>query len=302
MLDGPVDPASLEGDDLLNWYRRSPWDIEKQRQAARRQQYMDFFGVDPGGSDSEQGPGHSDPTAQSPDQSGRSQASPQTTFPTPSFGPNGYVPGLLGDLSGLPDSTSQSTVGGSPSDQTGAAADQQAPTGGDDGQPKPLLDAGLATDGDADWIPVGGKTPGQRRRWSQHYGQDWPKVPETGQNYHLHHFTPKADGGTEELNNYGPMEPSAHVQHHIDNGDFSRWAKRRWAPKPGVPEVSGLGILQLIPDITGILSGRIRMDSMDNFFSDMLGVPSQEDIRQYHERLRQKLAPNSPPGTWIDVA
>lgn len=46
----------------------------------------------------------------------------------------------------------------------------------------------------------------------------------------------------------------------------------------------------------------IRMDSMDNFFSDMLGVPSQEDIRQYHERLRQKLAPNSPPGTWIDVA
>jgi hypothetical protein len=33
----PVDPADLEGDDLTNWYLRSPDDIEQQRQAAARQ-------------------------------------------------------------------------------------------------------------------------------------------------------------------------------------------------------------------------------------------------------------------------
>ena len=45
MPNGPVDPASLEGDDLVQWYRRSPWQVDQDRQALRRQQYNDFFGI-----------------------------------------------------------------------------------------------------------------------------------------------------------------------------------------------------------------------------------------------------------------
>jgi hypothetical protein len=39
----PVDPANLEGEDLTNWYLRSPQEIEQQRQASAQQRYQDFF-------------------------------------------------------------------------------------------------------------------------------------------------------------------------------------------------------------------------------------------------------------------
>lgn len=44
MPDSPVDPSTLEGDALRRWYQRTPADIEQERQAARMQQYNDFFG------------------------------------------------------------------------------------------------------------------------------------------------------------------------------------------------------------------------------------------------------------------
>lgn len=40
----PVDPASLSGDALDQWYRRTPDDIERERQAAAQARYDDFFG------------------------------------------------------------------------------------------------------------------------------------------------------------------------------------------------------------------------------------------------------------------
>jgi hypothetical protein len=51
MPNGSVDPSTLEGDDLVRWYRRSPWEIDQERRAARQQRYNDFFDVDPSGSD-----------------------------------------------------------------------------------------------------------------------------------------------------------------------------------------------------------------------------------------------------------
>lgn len=51
MPDGPIDPATLEGDDLTRWYLRSPEEIEQERQAAAAQRYRSFFGQaepDPG--------------------------------------------------------------------------------------------------------------------------------------------------------------------------------------------------------------------------------------------------------------
>ncbi len=37
-----IDPSELEGDELANWYRRSPADVEAQREAARQEQYDKF--------------------------------------------------------------------------------------------------------------------------------------------------------------------------------------------------------------------------------------------------------------------
>lgn len=43
MAFGQVDPARLEGEALDRWYRRSPADIEHEREAAALQRYRDFF-------------------------------------------------------------------------------------------------------------------------------------------------------------------------------------------------------------------------------------------------------------------
>lgn len=166
----------------------------------------------------------------------------------------------------------------------------------------PTIDTGLGTTSPALWLPVGGKMPKIRRQWSAREGTDWPTVPETGRKFDGHHKTPKSEGGQDTLENIEPMDPLEHRDHHMKNGDFAEWGGWARKGKPMLPEVSGLGLLQIIPDITGILSGRIRTDSLDNFFSDMLGIPSQEDLRQFRERERQRLAPNSPPGTWVGEA
>ena len=70
------------------------------------------------------------------------------------------------------------------------------------------------------------------------------------------------------------------------SADF--WCRRR-----------GLGLLGVIPNITGILSGRIRTDNFDNFTSDMLDYPSQEDIHRRDEEMRRWYFPNSKPGDLV---
>ena len=107
-----------------------------------------------------------------------------------------------------------------------------------------------------------------------------------------------------------PMEPAQHRASHKE--DFSRWGKRpsvarafggdvappAHAPKPTRgPVVRGLGIFSWIPNVTGMLSGRIRTDSFDNFTSDMLGYPSQEDLRQRNEEIRRRYFPIQSPAT-----
>jgi hypothetical protein len=48
MPDEQIDPASLQGDALTQWYLRSPADIEDERQAAAARRYQEFFGGYPG--------------------------------------------------------------------------------------------------------------------------------------------------------------------------------------------------------------------------------------------------------------
>ena len=65
-----------------------------------------------------------------------------------------------------------------------------------------------------------------RRDWENFYNKDWPKTPD-GRNYHGHHPKPLADGGTDTIDNYKPMHPDAHRQHHKDNGDYKRWGGKK---------------------------------------------------------------------------
>jgi hypothetical protein len=161
----------------------------------------------------------------------------------------------------------------------------------------PGLDFGLASSGDGDFIPVGVQAK-LRRQWSQHSGLDWPKT-EDGRNYDISHKLAKADGGTDAIHNIEPMHPDLHRQMHMDNGDFARWARRRWAPRAaGAPGLNALGWLGIIPGITGLLSGRIRTDKWENTTADLLGVPSADDLEQ--QRLMSKPIANLQPGQpWV---
>jgi hypothetical protein len=52
----------------------------------------------------------------------------------------------------------------------------------------------------------------------------------------------------------------------------------------------------ILPNITGMLSGRIRTDSFDNFASDMMGFPSEEDHLRDWEDYQRALNPKWKPG------
>ena len=94
------------------------------------------------------------------------------------------------------------------------------------------------------------------------------------------------------------MHPDEHRQHHKDNGDFRRWGGMRG--KKG-PVVKGLGWLGIIPNIAGLLSGRIRTDTPDNMLSDLFGVPSEEDRRKAYEKEQRMINPKWKPGDPMGV-
>lgn len=45
-----------------------------------------------------------------------------------------------------------------------------------------------------------------------------------------------------------------------------------------------------------MLSGRIRTDSFDNYISDLIGIPSQEEHEKYLRENQKKWNPNWKPG------
>jgi hypothetical protein len=108
------------------------------------------------------------------------------------------------------------------------------------------------------------------------------------------------------VDNIRPQHPDEHRADHMAKGDFARWGARGGRPKApapskGGPAVKGFGVLGIIPNITGILSGRIRTDTFDNFTSDMMGLPSQEDRRKAFEHRQRMLNPRWKPGDPLEV-
>lgn len=273
-----VNPAELTGDALRRWYLRSPAEIETERLAAEDERYQAYFGRDAPSQNQASRPAA--PTLAGPDEDALWIAN----------GRGGYRklrPGLSDFQTALEPERSADYPGYLPASAAAAEA--------------------------GEFVNVGNPhNPRLKQEFIKKNGY-WPKTPD-GRDYDVSHIRAIGDGGTNTLDNIEPMDPDEHRAKHKRDGDPKRFGKRpgiarafggkveppAHAPKPARgPTVRGFGLLGLIPNITGLLSGRIRTDSFDNFTNDMLGYPSQEDIRHRKEELRRRYFPNSKPGDLV---
>ena len=269
MPERQVDPARLQGDALSRWYLRSPDDIESERQAADAQRYDAFFGAedrpnpDPGFRRDFEGSGRDiDPGF------GR-QLPPSARNVDPGFStvPPGFYPWQPDPAA--PGKPAQQ------SDDSGLGASGGA-----------ILDRGLAgPDDGGEFIDIGNpQNPRLRGEWERANSKPWPRTSD-GRRFHVSHKVAIADGGTNTLENIEPMHPEEHIAHHMRNGDFRRWGMRavpRAAPgggfRGGGVVMRGLGVLSILPTITGVLSGRIKLgnDPVTNAYH-LFGYPAPDE-------------------------
>lgn len=355
MANGQVDPASLEGEALLRWYRRTPQEIEEERRRAATEAYNRFFyptQSDQTVSSNDAVANSQDPSAdgtQSPIAGSSGQANawssyglpPRVAQPTNWSTPLVTAPslGLLGDWSLYNGQSNRepdygtSTVVGRPAQWT-ATSGRDNPTAPPDdtlwiatgsggyravrpGNSNLGLTLGAAPDQpgglpenpaapeDANFIEVGNPYNRRlRREQEKASGQPWPKTND-GRNYHVAHKRAIADGGTNTLDNVEPMHPDDHVAQHLSNGDSARWGKRASIarafggtvepPMPG-RTVRGLGLLGIIPWITGFLSGNIRTDTPVHTWYDMAGFPAPDDYDKMVDPNCRAMGINKPGG------
>jgi hypothetical protein len=89
--------------------------------------------------------------------------------------------------------------------------------------------------------------PTLRKQWENENGVPWPSDPVTGRNQDVAHDIPLADGGTNELDNYGPRPHGEHVDDHKQKGDFKRWGRRGGPKLPGILGGSVGGVVNSRP-------------------------------------------------------
>lgn len=245
-----TDPARLKGEALNRWYRRTPEEVEAERRAAEEQRYRDFFE--------------------------KSQPAPEAEHPARPSTPD---PDILWVASG---SGGYRAVrpGGSDfmstlePDGTSSAADH--------------LPEHAAAPERGQFREVGNPhNPRLRREWEIANGRPWPRTPE-GVPYDVAHIRAIADGGTNTLDNIRPMEAAEHRASHRE--DAKRYGKRAGiarafggtveppAHAPRRPKVRSFGAWGLVPNILGILNGRIRTDTPVHMWNDMLGYSSEDDL------------------------
>jgi hypothetical protein len=250
----PEDPSRLDGDELDQWYRRSPQDIERERQAAADERYRAYFGGD----------------ARQSFQldRGNRKGSPDSDSGTdPLWIANGYG-GFRAVRSGARDS--QTALG-------------PAPT-----RPDGLPDNPAASE-DASVVEIGNPYNRRlKREWEAKEGRSWPKTSD-GRNYHVSHRRAIADGGSNTLDNIEPMHPDEHHAMHMSNGDAARWAKRPWTarafggrvepptPRFGIGGLGALGLAGIASDILGIFSGRIPTPRPDSWKDMWYGSYDDKD-------------------------
>lgn len=274
MSEQSNDPSRLRGAALNDWYVRTFEDIEADAQAAEARRYEDFF--------------------RSPIDYG---------FASEDTRPEVAAAG--------PDDVLWVATGKGGYRRVGPASPFDALWPDDGNKFPPGLPRNPAEPETAELLWIG--NPHNRRlkrEWELKYGP-WPHTPD-GRPYDVAHIRAIADGGTNTLDNIRPMEPTEHRASHVE--DSRRWGERpsrarafggtveppahaAVRPRPG--PVRGAVILDLLPNITGMLSGRIRTDSWDNFVSDMTGQQSQEDLDRANEELRRRYFPNAARGTLV---
>lgn len=285
MADRQIDPARLQGEALRRWYLRSPQELEEERRAAAAQRYEDFFG---GRRDRDPGFSQSSGTA--------------VRNIDPGFSAGDHVSGDDGDpgFRAMPTGSNDWRVQRAP----GRGFQQAGPIAGPNSIDAPSLDRELAgADDGGEFVDVG--NPHNRRLKREHieaYGY-WPKT-EDGRDYDVAHRRAIADGGTNTLDNIEPMHPDEHRAKHIGDGDPGRWGRRAGIarafggkvepPRPS-PKIRGFGGPISPLDVLGTLSGRIRTDSFSNFVSDMVGIPSPEDMDAQRRYIRSLRPPGCPP-------
>jgi hypothetical protein len=161
--------------------------------------------------------------------------------------------------------------------------------------------AGAGPDDGHQRVAIGNPANRQLRKEYERNLGPWPKT-EDGRNYHVAHDRAIADGGTNTLDNIRPMHPDAHISGHVVNGDYARWARRAAIARAfGGRVASVLGPVGILSDITGVMSGRIRADTFDNFTSDILGLPSEADRQKQLERRQKAFNPHWKPGDPIII-
>lgn len=253
-----VDPARLEGDALRDWYLQTPDEIEARRSAAEDRRYQRFFGrplIEP-------------------------RYARATMVPQAAVAREEEVLWMVDGRGGY------------------RAVRPRGDEIWSDMYEEPARPAHLppnpAAPETAEFINIGNpENERLKREYIKKYGF-WPKTPD-GRDYDVSHLKAIADGGTNTLDNIEPMDPAEHVAKHKRDGDYRRWSLRRGIarafggtveppahaarPRRGGTVTRGLGALEMVPTILGMLNGRLRTDSLDNFTADMFGYPSQEDMQ-----------------------
>lgn len=274
-----VDPSNLSGEDLLRWYMRTPAEIERERQDFAVQRYQDYFaGL-------------------------RSAVSPEDFREEPFSREGESKPPLTRDAA--PFRRAIDDLGNVSEGSNARRIVRWLPSYG---QPAPaseeevFLDISGAGPDDGRWLfEIGNPANRQLRKEYEKKVGPWPKT-ETGRNYDVAHDRAVADGGKNTLDNIRPMHPDNHVSEHMANGDFARWARRAATARAfGGRVASSLGPLGILSDITGVLSGRIRTDTFDNFASDMIGLPSEADRQKRIEQQQKAFNPRWKPGDPIII-
>lgn len=274
-----VDPSHLSGEDLRQWYMRTPAEIERERQAFAVQRYQDFFA-------GRRPPVSPDEIRDEPFRRDRETYAPFTNDKPP-------FRGVIADPGRIPEGSNPRRVMPLlPSEGPWNPTSEE----------EVFLDTSGAGPDDGRWLfEIGNPANRQLRKEYEKKVGPWPKT-ETGRNYDVAHNRAIADGGKNTLDNIRPVHPDSHVSEHMANGDYARWARRAAIARTfGGRVASSLGPLGILPDITGVLSGRIRTDTFDNFVSDMMGLPSEADRQKRIEQQQKAFNPRWKPGDPIII-
>lgn len=183
----PLDPTHLKGGALDRWFRRSPDEIEAERQARDDERYDHFF-------NGARAQGHT---------AGGSTVRASATEEDALWVANGYG-GYRRVGPGGEDPLAPPRVNG----KDGTLPDNPAGP-----EAFELLEIGN---------PHNRRL---KQEYIRKYGS-WPKTPD-GRDYDVSHLKAIADGGANTLDNIEPKHPDQHKAGHRDNGDYKRWAARQ---------------------------------------------------------------------------